>query len=104
VLYVAGLNASVACEQAQRGEKERADTQAAREPLTSLEERLAQLLAIIPVEMLRQGVSMPSLLRGRWRGNCHPGELGTALRKLGFKRERRWHDEGGFKAVWRKQG
>jgi hypothetical protein len=25
-----------------------------------------------------------------WRGNCHPGELGMALRKLGFKRERRW--------------
>jgi hypothetical protein len=57
--YVAGLNASVACEQAQRGEKERADTQAAREPLTSLEERLAQLLAIIPVEMLRQGFLCP---------------------------------------------
>lgn len=35
-----------------------------------------------------------------WRGNCHPGELGTVLRKLGFTRQRRWHDEGGFCALW----
>jgi hypothetical protein len=25
-----------------------------------------------------------ALLRGRRRGNCHPGELNTALRKLGL--------------------
>src|ERR1700730_11273143 len=65
------------------------------------------LLATIPLDLQREGLSLSSLqasLRGRWRGNCHPGELGTALRKLGFKRERRWHDESGFKAVWRKQG
>jgi hypothetical protein len=31
------------------------------------------------------------------------GELGTALRKLGFKRERRWHGGSGFQALWRKQ-
>ena len=34
-------------------------------------------------------------LKGRWRGNCHPGELGTALRKLGFRRERRWRGSPG---------
>jgi hypothetical protein len=46
-------------------------------------------------------VSYPAkALRGRRRGNCHPGELGTALRKLGFKRERRWHDSTGFCALW----
>ena len=40
---------------------------------------------------------------GRWRGNCHPGELATALSKLSLKREQRWHDESGFQAVWRRQ-
>src|SRR6202035_2077740 len=51
----------------------------------------------------REGLSLASLqalLRGRWRGNCHPGELGTALRKLGFKRELRWHCGSGFGALW----
>jgi len=72
-----------------------------------LEERLARLLPAIPIAVQREGLSLPALqtsLRGRWRGNCHPGELGTALRKLGFKRERRWHSDGGFRAVWRKEG
>jgi hypothetical protein len=84
-------------------EKERAATQAARDRLTPLGERLSRLLATIPVEIQREGLSLASLqasLRGRWRGNCHPGELGTALRKLGLKRVRRWHDEGGFQALW----
>jgi hypothetical protein len=48
-------------------------------------------MTTIPIEVQREGLSLASLqasLRGRWRGNCHPGELGTALRKLGFKRER----------------
>ena len=46
---------------------------------------------------------MPALqaaLRGRWRGNCHPGELGIVLRKLGFKRRRRSDDEAGYRALW----
>jgi hypothetical protein len=81
-------------EQVQRAERERAATQAVRERLTPLEERLARLLVTIPMEMQREGLSLASLqasLRGRWRGNCHPGELGGALRKVGFKRERRRH-------------
>jgi hypothetical protein len=70
--------------------------------LTPLQDRLARLLATISVEMQREGLSLSTLrasLRGRWRGNRHPGELGTALRKLGFKRERRWNDDGGLKAL-----
>jgi hypothetical protein len=81
----------------------RVATQAARERLTPLEERLSRLLATIPSEIQREGLSLASLqasLWGRWRGNCHPGELGTALRKLGFTRQRRWHDEGCFRALW----
>jgi hypothetical protein len=103
IAYIKQLNAAIAIEQAQREEKKRVVTQAVRERLTPLEERLSRLLATIPCEIMREGLSMASLqasLRGRWRGNCHPGELGTALRKLGFTRQRRWHDEGGFCALW----
>jgi hypothetical protein len=101
--YIAQLNAAVERDRAQRAERERANVQATRERLTPLEERLSRLLATIPAAIQKEGLSLSSLqasLRGRWRGNCHPGELGMALRKLGFKRERRWHDEGGFQAVW----
>jgi hypothetical protein len=105
--YIRQLNEMVERDRAQRAERERDATQAVRERLTPLEERLSRLLATIPVEVQREGLSLASLqasLRGRWRGNCHPGELGTALRKLGFERERRWLDGAGFQAVWRKQG
>jgi len=97
--YIAQLNAAVAIQQAHRDERDRAATHALRERLTPLEERLSRLLATIPMEMQREVLSVPILQaspRGRWRGNCHPGELGAALRKLGFKRERRWHDGTGF--------
>jgi hypothetical protein len=101
--YIAQLNAAVERDRAQRQEKQLAATQAARERLTPLETRLARVLATIPVELQREGLSLSLLqasLRGRWRGNCHPGELGTALRKLGFTRQRQWHNDGGFQALW----
>lgn len=74
------------------------------ERLTPLEQRLKKLLAEMPEETLAQGLSLDSLRRllaGKWRGNCHPGELGAALRKLQFIRRRSWSDdEGGFRAKW----
>jgi len=107
--YIQDLNADLAIKQAQRAEEERAEQERgnlqARERLTPLESRLARLLESIPIELQREGLSLSSLqasLRGRWRGNCHPGELGIALRRLGFTRQRRWADEAGFRAVWRK--
>jgi hypothetical protein len=45
----------------------------------------------IPVDLQREGLSLAALqvsLRGRSRGNCHPGELGRALAKAGFERTR----------------
>jgi len=105
--YIKLLNAALAIEaQARREEEERVAAQAAqatRERLTPLEERLSRLLATIPIEIQREGLSLASLqasLRGRSRGNCHPGELGAALRRLGFKRERRWDNCSGFRALW----
>jgi len=103
-LYIKTLNAVVAAAaQARREEQERSAAQAARDRLTPLEDRLSRLLATIPWEVQGEGLSLPTLqaaLRGRWRGNCHPGDLGAALRKLGFTRRRRWRGGAGFRALW----
>lgn len=101
--YVNRLNSEVAKELARNADEQAAVAQAARDRLTPLEDRLARLLASIPEEVQREGIPLGSLqagLRGRWRGTCHPGELGTALRKMGFSRVRRWRGGGAFSAVW----
>ena len=100
-----------ALSEAQSKAKVIADQQAAREAtsrwserLTPLEERLRRLLSQMPEEIVAKGLSLDELRRllsGKWRGNCHPGELGAALRKLGFVRRRNWSDhERGFRARW----
>jgi hypothetical protein len=75
-----------------------------RERLTPLEERLAKLLATIPPEIKSQGISLPvirTMLAGKWRGKCHPGELGIALRRLGYERRRNWATGSeSFSALW----
>ncbi len=80
-----------------------AENKAARNRLTPLEDRLEKLLQTIPAEVQREGLSLRSLqkqLKGRWRGSCHPGELGSALRKLGYTRVRKWSGCDGFAALW----
>lgn len=106
-VYIAGLEAAAEAQQvqkrAQTEAQKRAEAQVARERLTPLQTRLARLLATIPVEVQREGLSLSALqasLRGRRRGNCHPGELGAALRKLGFVRRRNWRSGSGFTALW----
>jgi hypothetical protein len=67
----------------------------ARDRLTPVEDRLSRLLATIPTAIKAEGLSLPTLqasLRGRWRGHAHPGEIGRALRRLGFERRRDWRD------------
>jgi hypothetical protein len=101
--YVKQLYAEVAEMEARRQERDLAQAQAVRERLTPLEQRVVRLLSTIPVTIQKQGLSLAVLqtsLRGRRRGNAHPGEIGAVLRKLGFKRERRWHDDAGFRALW----
>ena len=104
-----------ALSEAQSKAKAIADQQVAREAtsrwserLTPLEERLRRLLSQMPEEIVAKGLSLDELRRllsGKWRGNCHPGELGAALRKLGFVRRRNWSDhEGGFRAKWCQKG
>ena len=88
-------------------EREKIKTQATAEwleRLTPLEDRLAKLLATIPQELKSQGLSLPALrtmLAGKWRGKCHPGELGIALRRLGYERRRNWAVRTqSFSALW----
>lgn len=93
--------------QAARDEKTRAEAEAARVRLTPLEDRLTRLLATIPIEVQREGLSLSALqasLRGRWRRNAHPGDVGKALRRLGFERRRNWRGTDGFRAIWRRVG
>ncbi len=74
------------------------------ERLTPLEDRLSKLLTAIPHEVKEQGLSLNALrnmLAGKWRGKCHPGELGAALRKLGYQRQRNWSNATqSFRALW----
>jgi hypothetical protein len=95
-----------AAEQARREEHAAAEAKEARERLTPLHDRLARLLATIPPEVQREGLSLTILqgqLRARGAGHsrCHAGELGGALRRAGYVRERRWRgDAKGFCALW----
>jgi hypothetical protein len=107
--YINQLNAAVEAQRVQRNirleEKARVEATAARERLTPLEDRLERLLATIPIELQREGLSLSTLqasLRGRWRGNAHPGEVARGLRTLGFHRIRRWSGDAGFRAIWRR--
>lgn len=71
-----------------------------------LDQRLKSLLDDIPDQVKVDGLSLPVLqrmLKGRRRGSCHPGELGTALRKLGYKRQRKWKGvQEGFVSTWKR--
>jgi len=89
---------------ATQAEQKASETAKWHERLTPLEERLAKLLSTMPSEIKSQGLSLTalrSMLAGKWRGKCHPGELGIALRRLGFKRRRNWSDGSqSFSALW----
>lgn len=104
--YVARLRATQANIEHHNAKDVRATADAARQRLMPLDDRLARLLLTIPAEVQREGLSLPALqasLRGRWRGNAHPGELGRALRKAGFVRKRDWSGENGSGARWFKK-
>ena len=108
--YLEELKANLAKEQAakqqQFDEQEQKVVATWQHAMTPLEQRLKRLLDDMPESVKANGVSLPVLqqmLKGRWRGNAHPGELGMALRKLGYLRTRSWRgDEIGFAALWNK--
>lgn len=73
-------------------------------PLARLHTRLQRLLDTIPYNAQHQGLSLLELqahLRGRKGGLPHIGEMGAAMRKLGWKRHRAWSDENtAFSSRW----
>ena len=72
--------------------------------LAPLPARLQKLLDTIPSSEQRQGLSLLDLqvrLRGRKGGLPHIGELGAAIRRLGWQRRRAWSDhDAAFAAKW----
>lgn len=103
--YVARLKAAQERAEQRQAAADRVQMDAARERMTPLEDRLARLLATIPIEVQQEGLSLPALqasLRGRWRGKVHPGELGAALRRAGFVRKRQWKSSDSFSTIWRR--
>ena len=72
--------------------------------LTPLHSRLRKLLDDIPTSERRQGLSLLDLqarLRGRKGRLPQIGELGAAIRRLGWQRRRRWSNEdAAFASLW----
>ena len=98
--YTASLNRKLAEERVDQTDAQNAIV---RDRLAPLKDRLARLLGTIPPELQKEGLSLTSLqtsLRGRWGARCHPGELGMALRSLGFERRRCWKNGESFSALW----
>lgn len=72
--------------------------------LPALHTRLQRLLNTIPPSAQSRGLSLLDLqarLRGRKGGLPHIGEMGSAMRKLGWQRCRTWSDEKtAFSSRW----
>lgn len=107
--YIRQLQAEAEAAQRRRADetisKVSAEAEAARERMTPLADRLRHLLATVPAEVQREGLSLPTLaamLRGRRGRGCSAGELGTALRGMGWHRVRGWRggEDSGFSALW----
>jgi hypothetical protein len=102
--YIEHVQSISAAHQAVAAESRQAEIQTWRERMTPLEMRVSKLLTSIPAEIQNQGLSLTtlrSMLAGKWRGKCHPGELGQALRKLGYQRRRNWSKaNSSFGALW----
>ena len=56
--YIKTLNDELRADQERQEERRRRDLQVAKERLSPLQERLTRLLATIPVELQRQGLSL----------------------------------------------
>ena len=106
--YLNELNAHVAEQHAVTQARQAAKAAAERD-LATLDGKLKALLGTIPPDVQADGLSIIAVQvmlrpRGSERSCCTAGQLGDALRRLGFVRERRWHDgRSSFRALWRKR-
>jgi len=83
--------------------REEASSRMNQERFRPLEERIARLLRNVPIENQLGGLPIAffqASLRGRQRASAQAGEIGTALRRLGFERRRSWKKGEGFSALW----
>ena len=105
--YLNELNAHAAEHRAQDDAVKQAAAE--RDRRTSLDERLKHLLGTIPPEVQDEGLSIVAVQvmlrpRGSEHSCCTAGQLGDALRRLGFVRERRWRNgRESFRSLWRKR-
>jgi hypothetical protein len=89
--------------------KQAAQAAAERDRRTSLDDRLKHLLGTIPPKIQDEGLSIIEVQvmlrpRGSEHSCCTAGQLGDALRRAEFVRERRWRDgRSSFRALWRKR-
>lgn len=69
-----------------------------------LHERLAKFIASIPQSVQADGMPIAlfvNRLKGTYRGQANARDVGLALRKLGWRRVRRWRgQDAGFSALW----
>lgn len=106
--YVRSLMESVEAKnakyQAEREEQARIEAQATREKLVPLNVRLKRLLDTIVPEVKADGIALETLrkmLRGAKGRGAHSGAIGDELRRMGWRRVRRWgKSENGFRALW----
>jgi hypothetical protein len=87
-------------------EKKKAATKEDPELYAPLDARLRKLLKEIPEQILWDGITisyLQSRLRGRRGGMAHVGELGRALRSLGYERVRSWNHREELSVIWRKK-
>ena len=106
--YLNELNAHVEEQRAVTQARSAAEAARASDRRTLLDDRLKHLLGTIPPDVQDEGLSIVELQvmlrpRGSERSCATAGQLGDALRRLGFVRERRWRDgRTSFRALWRK--
>jgi hypothetical protein len=107
--YLNELNAHVEEQRAVTQARSAAEAARASDRRTLLDDRLKHLLSAIPPEVQDEGLSIvavQTMLRpcGSEHSCCNAGQLADALRRLGFVRERRWHDgRSSFRALWHKR-
>ena len=94
--YLEEVKASITNQQTDLSDKSRSRS--------ALEKKLLAVLDMIPADIKSKGISLNVIqqqLKGRTRGYAHPGEIGIALRSLGYIRKRTWQDQNtGYVAKW----
>ena len=105
--YAAELRARV--DERSRLHRLQLETQASAKPLQlprqvkPLDAQITELMRTLPPQMRERPWSMPELIQrlaGKYRDRPHAQQVGEALRRLGWRRERRWKKGFDGARVW----